>query len=105
MNRLDFQVLTPGGPVFHGEVEHAGLCGVDGELGVMAGHAPMLVGCRAGCIRLRISEHETRVLAAAAGLLSIGAEGAALLTMRAEAVPDEWAGRRLVATWEAAGAS
>ncbi len=101
MNLLTFQVLTPDGPVFNGQVEYVGIRGVDGDLGIMAGHATMLVGCRTGLVRVRVSERESQLFVAAAGLLSIDPNGANLLTVRAAGVPDERAGCRLAAEWAA----
>ena len=43
MNLLDFHVVTPEREVWAGEAHTVVARGVDGEVGILAGHVPMMV--------------------------------------------------------------
>ena len=42
MATFDLSLVTPDGPVFEGEVEMLIVPGADGEIGVLARHAPLI---------------------------------------------------------------
>jgi F-type H+-transporting ATPase subunit epsilon len=48
------EIVTPIGRVYSGEIIHVRAPGVDGDFGVLADHAPLMAGLRAG--RLRIDD-------------------------------------------------
>jgi F-type H+-transporting ATPase subunit epsilon len=51
---FDVSLVTPDGPVFEGEVEMLIVPGADGEIGVLARHAPLVAMLNAGSTRVHI---------------------------------------------------
>ena len=52
MATFDVSLVTPDGPVFEGEVEMLIVPGADGEIGVLARHAPLIAMLKAGSTRI-----------------------------------------------------
>lgn len=52
MNKIQTQIITPSGILYSGEADMVVMPGSEGELGVMAGHVPMIVQLKAGEVRL-----------------------------------------------------
>ena len=48
-------VVTPEGPAFEGEAEMLIVPGADGEIGVLARHAPLVAMLKAGNTRVHLS--------------------------------------------------
>lgn len=78
MNTYHLSVVTPAGKVFDGEAESLVAPGVEGSLGVLAGHAPMIVGLKKGLLTLRTKD-QTRYYAISPGILEISGQNRALL--------------------------
>jgi F-type H+-transporting ATPase subunit epsilon len=51
---FDVSLVTPDGPVFEGEAEMLIVPGADGEIGVLARHAPLVAMLNAGSTRVHI---------------------------------------------------
>jgi F-type H+-transporting ATPase subunit epsilon len=79
------EVLTPEGEVFNGEVVQLSTRTVDGELGVLANHVPVLAGLMPNRLRLRTSESEVEEYAQSHGVLQVFANHAQVLLE--EAIP------------------
>ena len=54
MATFDLSLVTPDGPVFEGEVEMLIVPGADGEIGVLARHAPLIAMLNAGSTRVHV---------------------------------------------------
>ena len=54
MATFDVSLVTPDGPVFEGEAEMLIVPGADGEIGVLARHAPLVAMLKAGSTRVHI---------------------------------------------------
>ena len=54
MASFDVSLVTPDGPVFEGEVEMLIVPGADGEIGVLARHAPLIAMLKAGSTRVHV---------------------------------------------------
>jgi F-type H+-transporting ATPase subunit epsilon len=89
---LDVEVLTPEGEVFAGEVRQLSTRTEDGEIGILAHHAPLLAALRPTELRLKVSDAETRRYAQAHGWLQIFGNRARLLIEEAIAPEDLDAG-------------
>jgi F-type H+-transporting ATPase subunit epsilon len=63
---FDVSLVTPDGPVFEGEVEMLIVPGADGEIGVLARHAPLIAMLKAGSTRVHV-KRETEVQEFATG--------------------------------------
>ena len=55
MATFDVSLVTPDGPVFEGEVEMLIVPGADGEIGVLARHAPLIAMLKAGSTRVHVT--------------------------------------------------
>ena len=66
MATFDVSLVTPDGPVFEGEVEMLIVPGADGEIGVLARHAPLIAMLYAGSTRVHV-KRETEVQEFATG--------------------------------------
>jgi F-type H+-transporting ATPase subunit epsilon len=80
-------VLTPEGDVYNGEVEQLSTRTGVGEVGVLAGHAPMLARLVPAELRLHVSEGETVRYAQGEGWLEVFANQARVLI--SEAIPPD----------------
>ena len=63
---FDVSLVTPDGPVFEGEVEMLIVPGADGEIGVLARHAPLIAMLKAGSTRVHV-KRDTEVQEFATG--------------------------------------
>jgi F-type H+-transporting ATPase subunit epsilon len=84
---FEVEVLTPEGEVFNGEVRQVSTRSEDGELGILANHAPLLAALRPTELRLHVSESETLRYAQAHGWLQVFGNHARLLVE--EAIPPD----------------
>ena len=72
MASFDLSLVTPDGPVFEGEIEMLIVPGADGEIGVLARHAPLVAMLKAGSTRVHIKrESEVQEFATGPGFFKI----------------------------------
>jgi F-type H+-transporting ATPase subunit epsilon len=72
MASFDVSLVTPDGPVFEGEAEMLIVPGADGEIGVLARHAPLVAMLKAGSTRVHIRrETEVREFATGPGFFKV----------------------------------
>src|SRR6476659_4479359 len=72
MSTFDVSLVTPDGPVFEGEVEMLTVPGADGEIGVLARHAPLIAMLKAGSTRVHVTRNgEVREFAAVPGFFKV----------------------------------
>ena len=76
-------VVTPYEQFFDGEVEMAIVTGTDGEIGVLAGHTPVVVALAPGEIRLLVGG-EWRIAAASNGYAEVDRTRMTIVTTSAE---------------------
>jgi F-type H+-transporting ATPase subunit epsilon len=69
---FDVSLVTPDGPVFEGEAEMLIVPGADGEIGVLARHAPLVALLKAGSTRVHIRrDSEVREFATGPGFFKV----------------------------------
>jgi F-type H+-transporting ATPase subunit epsilon len=69
---FDVSLVTPDGPVFEGEVEMLIVPGADGEIGVLARHAPLVAMLKAGSTRVHTRrDEEVREFATGPGFFKV----------------------------------
>jgi F-type H+-transporting ATPase subunit epsilon len=72
MATFDVSLVTPDGPVFEGEAEMLIVPGADGEIGVLARHAPLVAMLKAGSTRVHIRrDGEVREFATGPGFFKV----------------------------------
>lgn len=77
-------IATPLGRLFEGEAEAVRVTAADGQLGVMAGHAPMVSELVIGEVVVTQPSGEKRYFAATGGVLRVEREGVSIVSERAE---------------------
>jgi F-type H+-transporting ATPase subunit epsilon len=69
---FDVSLVTPDGPVFEGEAEMLIVPGADGEIGVLARHAPLIAMLKAGSTRVHVKrESEVQEFATGPGFFKV----------------------------------
>jgi len=72
MATFDVSLVTPDGPVFEGEVEMLIVPGDDGEIGVLARHAPLIALLKAGSTRVHVKrDSEVQEFATGPGFFKV----------------------------------
>jgi len=94
---FDLSLVTPEGAAFEGEAEMLVVPGADGEIGVLARHAPLVAMLKAGEIRVK-SGGEWQAFAAGPGYFKVQQDRALVLVddaVRAEDIDVEEARREI----------
>jgi F-type H+-transporting ATPase subunit epsilon len=81
--KFGYSVATPDHQVAAGECEFAVVPTTGGELGILAGHAPLIASVAPGDLRLTIGEAIT-TLAVGTGIVEVRDNAVKLLVSRAE---------------------
>ncbi len=81
-DKLHFDLVSPEARVFAGEVDMVVVPGVDGEFGVLAGHAPFMSTIRAGAIAVHADGEVTRTFIQG-GFAEVTPEGLTILAEEA----------------------
>jgi len=66
VSTFEVSLVTPDGPVYEGEIEMLIVPGADGEIGVLARHAPLIAMLNAGSTRVHV-KRDAEVLEFATG--------------------------------------
>ena len=80
-------IVTPEGPVFHGDVESVSATGINGSFGILANHAPMSSALEAGPVTIK-EDGKDVFLAVGAGILEVSDNNVHVLADNAEKVAD-----------------
>jgi F-type H+-transporting ATPase subunit epsilon len=86
-NKLEAQILTPEGEVFSGELQMLVTRTAVGEVGILAGHIPMIARLVPAELRLHKSDSDVDTYAQGEGWLEVFANRARVLIAEAQA-PD-----------------
>ena len=81
---LSLSIVTPSRAVVSAEVDSVVAPGVEGELGILPGHAPFLIGLKPGVVRYSEGGRVTRI-AIGGGLAEVTQERVTVLAPTAEA--------------------
>jgi len=87
MVTLHLELVSPEKLVFSGEVEQVDVPGVEGDFGVLAGHAPMVTTLRPGILTVHGASGAQRIVVLG-GFAEVSAQGLTVLADVAEAVED-----------------
>ncbi len=99
MTPFPFSILTPAGALMNGEAVFVGVRSVEGALGVLAKHAPLIAACPPGVVRVQREDGWTFFATGAAVLTTDGSK-VVVLADRAEAADDEFSAQRTVQDWK-----
>jgi F-type H+-transporting ATPase subunit epsilon len=81
-DKLHFDLVSPEKRVFAGEVDQVVVPGVEGEFGVLAGHAPFMSTIRSGAIAIYAGGEVTRTFIRG-GFAEVTSEGLTILAEEA----------------------
>jgi len=84
MKEFAFQILSPERIIYQGKVVSLVAPGLEGYLGVMADHAPLLAALTVGEVRITEAERKTFYFAVSGGLLEVDKGDVTLLADAAE---------------------
>jgi F-type H+-transporting ATPase subunit epsilon len=87
MAGLHFEFVSPENVLFSGDVDQVDLPGIEGDLGVLPGHAPMVTTLRPGVVTI-IREGRREPVVVVGGFAEMGPAGLTVLADRAEARDD-----------------
>jgi F-type H+-transporting ATPase subunit epsilon len=87
MAGLHFDFVSPESVLFSGDVDQVDLPGIEGDLGVLPGHAPMVTLLRPGIITI-IREGQREPVVVVGGFAEMGPGGLTVLADRAGARED-----------------
>ena len=90
MRGFHLSIITPEGAAYENVVEYAVVPGVEGELGILARHTPLIAAVKRGILRLKRGV-ETNYLVIGEGFLEVTAEETVLLAdtaVQAESLED-----------------
>ena len=80
--KLHFSLVAPEREVFSGEVDRVDAPGAEGDLGVLAGHAPFMTALREGVVTV-VNGAQTRVFQIQGGFADVNAQGLTILAEQA----------------------
>ena len=84
MATFHFDLVSPEKMLFSGEVEQVDVPGVEGDFGVLAGHAPMVTTLRPGILTVHGASGAQRIVVLG-GFAEVSAQGLTVLADVAEA--------------------
>ena len=84
MATFPLELVTPERRLFSEEVQAVRVPGVEGSLGVLAGHAPLLTELTTGLIKLTLADGQTAYIATSGGFMQVSREKVIILADSAE---------------------
>ena len=87
MANFRFDLVSPERLVFSGEVEQVDVPGIEGDFGVLAGHAPYVTTLRPGILTVHGDDGEQKIVVLG-GFAEVSAQGLTVLADVAESVEE-----------------
>ena len=84
MKTVTVNIVTPDGPVYDAEVAMVIAKTVSGEIGVLAGHIPMVAPLAIGSVKLKLEGGQEELVAVNGGFVEVRPEKISILTPSAE---------------------
>ncbi|KOS66580.1 ATP synthase F0F1 subunit epsilon [Lysinibacillus contaminans] len=88
MKTVTVNIVTPDGPVYDSEVTMVIAKTTSGEIGVLAGHIPMVAPLAIGAVKLKKEDGSTELVAVSGGFIEVRPEKISILAPSAEAATD-----------------
>ncbi|TKB51876.1 F0F1 ATP synthase subunit epsilon [Ferrimonas aestuarii] len=76
---LHLDVVSAEGSIFSGRAQYLQVSGTEGELGIMAGHTPLLTAIKPGMVRIRKQDDSEEVIYLSGGILEVQPDNASVL--------------------------
>ncbi len=87
MATLHFELVSPEKLAYSGEVDQVDVPGLEGDFGVMAGHAPMIASVRPGILTITVGGKHMKIIVLG-GLAEVNDKGLTVLAETAVSVQD-----------------
>jgi len=87
MATLHFELVSPEKLAYSGEVDQVDVPGLEGDFGVMAGHAPMIASVRPGILTITVGGKHIKIIVLG-GLAEVNDKGLTVLAETAVSVQD-----------------
>ncbi len=84
MAELHFEFVSPESVLFSGDVDQVDLPGIEGDMGILPGHAPLVTTLRPGVVTI-FREGRREPVVVIGGFAEVGPAGLTVLADRAEA--------------------
>ena len=84
MKTVQVNIVTPDGPVYDSEVTMVVAKTVSGEIGVLAGHIPMVAPLAVGAVKLNKADGSQELLAVNGGFIEVRPDQISILAPAAE---------------------
>ena len=84
MKTVTVNIVTPDGPVYDAEVTMVIAKTTSGEIGVLAGHIPMVAPLAIGAVKLKKADGQTEVAAVSGGFIEVRPDKISILAPSAE---------------------
>ena len=88
MKTVTVNIVTPDGPVYDSEVTMVIAKTTSGEIGVLAGHIPMVAPLAIGAVKLKKEDGSTEFVAVSGGFVEVRPEKISILAPSAEVASD-----------------
>ena len=84
MKTVQVNIVTPDGPVYDAEVTMVIAKTVSGEMGILAGHIPMVAPLAVSAVKLKKADGSTEVAAVSGGFIEVRPDKISILAPSAE---------------------
>jgi len=89
---MKLDIVTPLGRIYEGEVKEAYFPGIEGEFGVLEGHAPLMTTLQPGLITIKKEDGSEEIIAVNSGYVEVTPNHVNVLVDGAQPVSGEKAG-------------
>ncbi len=80
MKTFKLQIAAPDGMRYDGDAVQISVCGIEGDLAVMAGHIPFVTALKSGECRVYVDETTIKRASCSGGMLMVSADCVRLLS-------------------------
>jgi len=89
---MKLDIVTPLGRIYEGEIKEAYFPGIEGEFGVLEGHAPLMTTLQPGVITIKKEDGSEEIIAINSGYVEVTPDHVNVLVDGAQPVSGEKAG-------------
>jgi F-type H+-transporting ATPase subunit epsilon len=89
---MKLDIVTPLGRIYEGEIKEAYFPGIEGEFGVLEGHAPLMTTLQPGIITVKKEDGSEEIIAINSGYVEVTPDHVNVLVDGAQPVSGEKAG-------------
>jgi F-type H+-transporting ATPase subunit epsilon len=89
---MKLDIVTPLGRIYEGEIKEAYFPGIEGEFGVLEGHAPLMTTIQPGVITIKKEDGSEEIIAVNTGYVEVTPDHVNVLVDGAQPVSGEKAG-------------